>query len=298
MVAMDQSPVRGELRYHAPLAGFTSWRTGGRAECLFRPADLEDLQHFVRRGLGPRPYTWLGLGSNVLVRDGGVRGTVIVLHGALGEIEFLEDGRVRVGAGAPCARVARSCAKAGLAGAAFLAGIPGTMGGALAMNAGCFGAQTWELVESVAVLDGAGRVQVRAPDRFQVGYRQVAGLAPGEAFVGGVLRLRLGDTEAEQARIRELLARRGRAQPSGASCGSVFRNPPGDHAGRLIEAAGLKGCCIGGACVSEKHANFILNTGKATAADIEALIRHVQRTVQVHHGVRLEPEVRILGEAS
>ncbi len=299
MMAVERHvPVRGELRFGAPLAGLTSWRVGGPAECLFRPADLEDLCRFVAAGMGPRPYTWLGLGSNVLVRDGGVRGTVILLHGTLGGIQTIGGGRVRVGAGAPCARVARTCARAGLSGASFLAGIPGTLGGALAMNAGCFGAEVWDLVESVQVLDGQGRLAWRAPAAFEVGYRRVRGLRPGEAFTGAVLRLRPGEAAAEHARIRELLARRGATQPTGASCGSVFRNPPGDHAGRLIEAAGLKGFCLGAACVSEKHANFILNTGGARAAEIEALIRHVQHTVEDRLGVRLEPEVRILGETA
>ncbi len=297
MATLSHPALRGALRFQAPLAGLTSWRVGGPAECLFRPADLADLRLFLAEGLGPRPYTWLGLGSNLLVRDAGLRGTAIVLHGALAEIELLEGNRVRVGAGAPSARVARACARAGLAGAAFLAGIPGTVGGALAMNAGCFGAQIWDLVDAVDVVAPSGALRTLRPAAFEVGYRHVAGLDSGEAFTGAVLRLAAGDARTEQQRIRTLLARRGATQPSGASCGSVFRNPPGDHAGRLIEAAGLKGRCIGAACISRKHANFILNTGGARAADIEALIRHVQAVVAERFGVHLEPEVRIVGEA-
>jgi len=192
--------------------------------------------------------------------------------------------------------VARRAARLGLCGAAFLAGIPGTMGGALAMNAGAFGSETWQRVVLVQTIDREGVLRWRLPHEYRVGYRRVEG-PEGEWFVGCELQLEPGDTEEERAEIQRLLRRRNESQPIGEpSAGSTFRNPPGDHAARLIEAAGLKGFAIGGAQVSEKHANFIVNTGDATAADIEGLIRHVQRVVAERFGVKLETEVHIVGE--
>lgn len=288
--------LRGELRLQEPLAKLTSWRVGGPADRLYRPADAQDLADFLRTLPAGEPLTWLGLGSNLLVRDGGIRGTVILVHGLLDAIERLGATTLRAEAGAPCAKVARFAAKADLTGAEFLAGIPGTMGGALAMNAGAWGGEIWGCVVRVETVDRSGTRHLRTPGEYEIGYRHVRG--PGEEwFLSCELELTPGDGEASLARIKELLARRAKTQPTGVpSCGSVFRNPPGDHAGRLIEAAGLKGYCIGGACVAQKHANFILNTGEASAADIEALIDHVQATVERVHGVHLEPEVRVVGE--
>ncbi|MDX5333599.1 MAG: UDP-N-acetylmuramate dehydrogenase [Gammaproteobacteria bacterium] len=294
--AIDTRRLRGELTEDVPMARLTSWRVGGPAERLYRPADVDDLALFLSLLPADEPLTWIGLGSNLLVRDGGVRGTVIALHGMLDELELIAPGVIRAGAGVPCAKVARFAAKNGLVGGEFLAGIPGTMGGALAMNAGAFGGETWEKVARVETLDRQGRRHVRMADEYRIGYRSVQGPAE-EWFTACELVLATGDGEASQARIRELLNRRGETQPTGLpSCGSVFRNPPGDHAGRLIEACGLKGHCIGGACVSEKHANFIINTGDATARDIEALIAHVQATVAREHGIELIAEVRVIGE--
>lgn len=288
--------LRGELRLQEPLASLTSWRVGGKADRLFKPADAEELSAFLAGLPLDEPITWLGLGSNVLVRDAGVRGTVIAPHGALGELRVSGEHRVTAQVGVPCAKVARFCAKRGLTGAEFLAGIPGTIGGALAMNAGAFGGETWEHVVDVETIDRQGVRRHRAPSEFQIGYRSVSGPAQ-EWFLAAEFQLEPGDPQISLNRIRDLLARRGATQPTGvASCGSVFRNPEGDHAGRLIEAAGLKGHCIGGACVSEKHANFIVNLGQATAADIEALIEHVRDTVERRFGVRLIAEVRIIGE--
>lgn len=294
--AIDTRRLRGELTEDVPMARLTSWRVGGPAERLYRPADVDDLALFLSLLPAGEQLTWIGLGSNLLVRDGGVRGTVIALHGMLDELELIAPGVIRAGAGVPCAKVARFAAKNGLVGGEFLAGIPGTMGGALAMNAGAFGGETWEKVARVETLDRQGRRHVRMADEYRIGYRSVQGPAE-EWFTACELVLATGDGEASQARIRELLNRRGETQPTGLpSCGSVFRNPPGDHAGRLIEACGLKGHCIGGACVSEKHANFIINTGDATARDIEALIAHVQATVAREHGIELIAEVRVIGE--
>jgi UDP-N-acetylmuramate dehydrogenase len=240
------------------------------------------------------PVTWLGLGSNVLVRDGGIRGAVICTSGLPRAIERLDAYRVRAGAGVPCATLARRCARWKLGPAAFFAGIPGSVGGALAMNAGAYGAETWERVESVETIDRAGALRERSRAEFEVGYRRVAG-APGEWFVGAVFAFE-PNRDGEAQAMKELLAARSTAQPLGRpNAGSVFRNPPGDFAGRLIEAAGLKGARRGGAVVSEKHANFIINEGQATAADVESLIETVRATVKERTGVLLELEVRVLG---
>ena len=293
--AKTTATLRGRLRHAVPAARLTSWRVGGPVERVYQPADLDDLVAFLRALPPEEPLHWIGLGSNLLVRDGGLRGTAILLHGGLGRIEPLGETGMRAEAGAACARLARASARRGLGGLEFMAGIPGTVGGALAMNAGAFGGETWRHVRRVWTVDRAGTVRERTPADYEVGYRSVRGPA-GEWFVAAAFALERAAGDG-LARIRALLARRGATQPTGQpSCGSVFRNPPGDHAGRLIEAAGLKGARRGGAVVSERHANFIVNTGGATAADIEALIRHVQETVERVHGVRLEPEVRIVGE--
>jgi UDP-N-acetylmuramate dehydrogenase len=298
MMAAQQRTYRGTLKRNELMARHTSWRVGGPAERYFEPADLDDLADFLAQLPESEPLTWVGLGSNLLVRDGGIPGTVIMTSGLLREIELLDEGLVRVEAGVACAKVARFCARHHLTGMEFLAGIPGTMGGALAMNAGAFGGETWQHVAAVETMDSRGQRHLRQPEEFEVGYRRVVGVS-GEWFVAAQLRLHQGDTDSATARIKELLERRGATQPIGLpSCGSVFRNPQGDHAARLIEACGLKGYCIGGACVSEKHANFIINTGTATAADIEALISHVAAEVQRRHGVELVREVHIIGEAS
>ena len=288
--------VRGELRYEEPMARHTSWRVGGPAQCFYRPADMGDLSHFLRFLPTQETLLWLGLGSNLLVRDGGIRGIVIATHGRLNSIELLDEMRVRAEAGVSCAKVARFSAQASLRGGEFLAGIPGTIGGALAMNAGAFGGETWELLEAVETIDRNGKVRLRGRTDFDIAYRQVRG--PADEWFGAVhLRLKPGNGSAGKKLIRDLLRRRSDRQPiQMPSGGSVFKNPPGDFAGRLVEISGLKGTCIGGARVADKHANFIVNTGQASAHDIEALINHIQRTVQHMHGVHLVPEVHIVGD--
>lgn len=294
MAAHDIRALRGELLHQESLARHTTWRVGGPARVFYRPADAEDLALFLESLPADEPLLWLGLGSNLLVRDGGFPGTVIAMQGRLADIR-VEGTRLHVGAGASCALVARAAARAGLTGAAFLAGIPGTMGGALAMNAGAFGGETWEYVEAVRTIDREGCLRSRQPGDFQVAYRRVTG-PEGEWFVEVTLQLQPGDTVAEKAHIRELLDRRAATQPTGQpSGGSTFRNPPGDHAARLIEAAGLKGYRIGGAEVSPKHANFLITLEGGTAADLEALILHAQKEVEQQFGVRLQPEVHIVG---
>lgn len=290
----------GTLAEHASLARYTSWRCGGAAQRLYRPVDREDLRRFVAQLPSDEPLLPIGLGSNLLARDGGVRGTVVVLHPALGTLE-LQGDVVYAEAGVASPKVARFAALHGLGEAEFLAGIPGTVGGALAMNAGCYGGETWRYVSAVEVLTRDGRFERRDPAEYTIGYRSVrraGGLPLDGIFAAAWFSFPPGDTEAARERIKVLLKRRIASQPLDLpNAGSVFRNPQGDHAARLIEACGLKGYAIGGARVSEKHANFIVNPeGRAKAADIEALIEHVRATVREKTGVDLEPEVRIVGE--
>jgi UDP-N-acetylenolpyruvoylglucosamine reductase len=294
--------LRGTLTRDAPLARHTSWRAGGNADVLYVPADRDDLAAFVRQWPKSQPLTVIGLGSNTLVRDGGVRGAVIVMHDP-GAMLAVQDGLTYSDAGAACPKLARFAAMHGCAQAEFLAGIPGTVGGALAMNAGCYGGETWRHVARVEVLDRDGAFAMRTPASFRVGYRSVTEQDGGPLtgiFTAAWFRFPGGDAMAARETIRELLTRRIATQPlSVANAGSVFRNPPGDHAARLIEACGLMGFAIGGARVSDKHANFIVNPGRdARAADIEALIGHVRDAVRTRTGIDLEPEVRIVGEAA
>jgi len=292
--------LRGTLAHDAPLARHTSWRVGGTADTLYVPADRDDLAAFVRQLPPAEPLTVIGLGSNLLVRDAGVRGTVVLMHDTAATIA-LADGLVFADARVASPKLARFAALHGFAGAEFLAGVPGTVGGALAMNAGCYGGETWRCVARVEVLHRDGSFALRSPGDYRIGYRSVLGAdgrAPDGIFTAAWFRFPPGDADAARARIKALLAQRIASQPLGLpNAGSVFRNPPGDHAARLIEACGLKGFAIGGASVSVRHANFIVNgQRKATAADIEALIAHVQHAVRERFGVGLEPEVRVVGE--
>jgi UDP-N-acetylmuramate dehydrogenase len=289
---------RGVPLIDEPLRKHTSWRVGGVADRFYEPGSVAELQEVLAALPVDAPLLWLGLGSNLLVRDGGFRGAVIATSGLPRDLERRGERHVRAGAGLPCALLARQCVRWQLGPAAFFAGIPGTVGGALAMNAGAFGGETWTHVESVMTIDRHGTTAERAREEFTIGYRSVRRAAAGGAedwFLGATFALAPDPTTA--AGLKEMLARRNATQPLGVpSCGSVFRNPPGTFAGRLIEEAGLKGATIGGAAVSEKHANFILNARSATAADIEALIEHVRATVERVSGVRLELEVRVVGE--
>jgi len=294
MTAPKQPMLRGELRLNEPLKRYNTWRVGGSARQMYLPADADDLAVFLDSLPPQEPLLWLGLGSNLLIRDGGFPGTVIMLLGRLNSLS-IEGDEVRVDAGVSCAKVARECARANLTGAAFLAGIPGTMGGALAMNAGAFGGETWRHVISVETIDRKGNRHKRNADEYQVGYRSVSGPAD-EWFTAAIFQFEQGDGSAASAGIKQLLARRAETQPMGAaSCGSVFTNPENDHAARLIESCGLKGYRIGGAVVSEKHANFIINDNNASANDIESLIKYVQQTVLDQQGVELTTEVQIVG---
>lgn len=285
MAARNLTPdLRGVLKLDEPMSKHTSWRVGGTADHYYLPADVEDMANYLRQLPEKEHVTLVGLGSNLLVRDNGIRGSVISPTGLLNGIEFLEGNNLRVEAGVPCAIVAKKCAKKGFTGLEFLAGIPGTIGGALAMNAGAFGGETWPNVLKVETLDRQGEFHLRDKDQFLIGYRSVIGPMDGlmdEWFVAAHFKLNVVDqkeVESGVEKIKKLLAKRAETQPTGLpSCGSVFRNPEGDFAARLIEACGLKGYQIGNAQVSEKHANFIINLGDAKAADIESLIMLMQK---------------------
>jgi UDP-N-acetylmuramate dehydrogenase len=302
---------QGTLELGADMRRYTSWRVGGTADRLYTPADLDDLAAFLNSLEPDEPVHFIGLGSNLLVRDGGLRGTVIHLHGALRGLHMEQRrqngwaaqdsakfGVIYAEAGVASPKVARFAATHDLVGAEFLAGIPGTVGGALAMNAGCYGHQTWEFVCQVLTIDRRGRLSRRGPKEFQVAYRHVAFReAREEWFVAAWLMFPKGDGSQARDAIKRLLEKRIASQPLNLpNAGSVFRNPPGDFAARLIESCGLKGARVGGAQVSEKHANFIVNTGMATASDIETLIEHVRDQVAARTGVQLVTEVRIIGE--
>ncbi len=289
---------RGVLRHDEPLAKYTAWGVGGPADHFYEPADLNDLCLFLA-DLNPlEPVCWLGLGSNVLVRDGGIRGTVIHTTGRLNELRRLDSNTVYAEAGVTCARVAKFSAREHLGGCEFFAGIPGTVGGALAMNAGAFGSETYAIAAQVETLGRDGTRRRRPGSAFKPGYRSVE-IPPQEWFIAVEFKLNDQPRPEAETNIRNLLRRRAETQPVGQrSCGSVFRNPPDDYAARLIDATDLKGHRIGDAQVSRKHANFIINRGVATAKDIEALIEHIVQQVETGHGISLRPEVCILGEAS
>ena len=307
--------LRGVLKRGEPMAPHTSWRAGGAADCAYAAADREDLRTFLAALPAAEPVYMVGLGSNLLVRDGGLRGTVVFTNGALNTME-IDGDTISAEAGVPSPKLARFAANHERAGAEFMAGIPGTVGGALAMNAGCYGTETWDIVESVTTLSRAGELRQRPRSDFETGYRKVAlkgaaiqrhgtqeacfvQPAASECFVAARFKLAPGERLLSRALIKQLLEKRGAAQPLGsANAGSVFRNPPNDHAARLIEACGLKGRALGGAVISDKHANFIVNLGAARAADIEGLITLAQDEVKRRFGIMLEREVRIVGEAA
>ena len=278
-----------------PMSKHTTWRVGGPADIYFHPLSITPLQSFLVELDNETPIYWTGLGSNLLIRDGGIRGVVIAPGKAIGDVEQLSGHVVQAGAGAPCTTLARRCARWQLGPSAFFAGIPGTVGGALAMNAGAFAGETWDSIREVETIDRNGSIQTRQKSDFSIAYRQVDGPAD-EWFIAARFEFSDQGEDSVEA-VRSLLRERQDKQPLGLpSCGSVFRNPPGGHAAQLIESAGLKGHRIGGAEVSQKHANFIINSGSATATDVEQLIAHVRSTVEDLHGVQLKLEVHIVGE--
>ena len=295
-VAVDPMSRKSTVRRFEPMSRHTSWRVGGAADLFFEPETTDELRRFLESLPEESPVTWVGLGSNLLVRDGGIRGAVVATSALPRTFDDLGGGRARASAALPCATLAKRAARLELGPAAFFAGIPGSLGGALAMNAGAFGGETWDAVEAVETIDRAGVTRTRSKDEFVIGYRSVRGVE-GEWFLGATFAFAEA-RELEPDTIRSLLKQRSDKQPLGLpSAGSVFRNPEGAHAGELIERSGLKGLRRGGAVVADKHANFIINTGSATAADIEGLIDEVRQRVREATGIELTPEVRIVGEA-
>ncbi len=296
LMPFDTNKLKAELLINEPMSNHTTWRVGGIADYYYKPTDKDDLIEILKQVPEDMAVTWVGYGSNLLVRDGGIRGLVIALGEGFTNIEQLSDNSWMVGAGAACARVAKTLTNKGYKGVEFMIGIPGTMGGALAMNAGAYDGETWNLVESVETVNKQGELFTRSVDEFQIAYREVTGVKD-EWFLSCQLQLEIYDMDETVVNLKTLLTQRSATQPLGqASCGSVFRNPEKDYAARLIEESELKGYIIGGAVVSEKHANFIINNGNATAKDIEDLIYYVQAEVKSNYGITLYPEAKVIGE--
>ena len=296
MMSKATHPFAGKLLLNEPLARYTSWRVGGAADQLYIPADVDDLSLFLKSLDATQPIYFIGLGSNLLVRDGGVRGTVVLMHNVLTALK-MDGDLVYVEAGVTCGKLAKFTAKEAKQGGEFFAGIPGTLGGALAMNAGCYGAETWNVVRRVTTINRRGELNTRDASEYIASYRHVDMPVADEWFIGVWLALKAGDTHDSTQKIKDLLAQRLASQPLNLpSAGSTFRNPVGDYAARLLEVSGLKGYIIGGAQVSEKHANFIVNIGGANALDIELLIKHMREAVLEQHGVALQQEVKVIGE--
>lgn len=283
---------------NVPLAPLTSWHIGGMAERYLCPSSSEVLAAYLQTLPEEVPCTWLGLGSNVLIRDGGIPGAVIVTRN-LQNLYQSQDGTIFAEAGLTCAKLARFCTARGFPQAAFFAGIPGTVGGALAMNAGAFGSETWEWVKAVKIMNRRGETYFRDPSDYVIGYRSVTLkglLASQEAFLGAIFEFPAGVNENGGDKIKLLLRKRSESQPIGTlNCGSVYRNPPGDHAARLIEACELKGFQVGDAMVSSKHANFIINSGTARSEDVEKLMHVIESQVKDRFDISLHTEVKILG---
>tara|TARA_R110002110_G_scaffold121431_2_gene297221 strand:+ start:58750 stop:59733 length:984 start_codon:yes stop_codon:yes gene_type:complete len=309
-VSEPQKPSSSEILIplsDVSLASMTSWRIGGNAKQLVRPTSSEQLIHYFQNNVIPKHQVWLGLGSNVLIPDEGVHGLVVCTR-AMQQCTILPNGWVYADAGLTCAKFSRFCSRNGFPDGAFFAGIPGTIGGALAMNAGAFGGETWEWVQKTKVLMQAGNMIERNAAEYTVGYRSVslrsnylngvpeaAGHFNQEAFLGAYFKFPKKLSEDGLLKIKELLRKRADTQPIGTlNCGSVYRNPEGDFAAKLIEGCQLKGFTIGDALVSTKHANFIINQGSGTAKDIQLIMSEIEDKVYARYQVRLEPEVRII----
>ena len=293
---MNMNSSQITILENEPMAKHTSWRAGGVAKRFVQAKSLDALAAFIATLPADEELLWVGLGSNTLVRDGGFDGTAIATQGVMTQLELLNENTVYVGAGIAGAKLARFCSKHQLSGAEFFAGIPGLVGGALAMNAGAFGGETWALITEVETINRKGEINKRSASEFKYSYRHVEG-PKDEWFVSATLQLDK-QVKSNTVDIKQLLAKRAASQPIGvASCGSVFRNPEGTFAAKLIEDCQLKGTRIGGAVVSEKHANFIINDNDASADDIEKLILLVQKKVKEVTGVVLQPEAKIVGNA-
>jgi len=292
-----QSPlpaIRGTYAETASLKDLVWFRAGGPAETLLRPADINDLCAFIAAKPADVPVTVIGVGSNLLIRDGGIPGVVIRLPGAFGRIEPVSETMIRAGAAALDAAVARAAADAGIAGLEFLRGIPGTIGGALTMNAGCYGTEIKDVFVEARAVDSRGRLVTLGPAEMGFTYRH--SLPQGMIFVDAVLQGTQGEPEAIRARMEALVAQRESTQPVRSKTGgSTFKNPPGHKAWQLIDEAGCRGLMHGAAQVSEKHCNFLINTGNASATDIEALGEEVRARVQAKFGIQLEWEIKRIG---
>lgn len=289
--------VKGEVLFEEPMSKHTTWRIGGPADCLFLPRDGQDicsaLTYARERDI---PYMVLGNGSNMLVLDGGIRGLVICIGDKMADYS-IADQRLTAQAGCILAKMARETAKLGYQGLEWAAGIPASLGGAAVMNAGAYGHFFYEPLEAVEIIDKNGCLKQLAVDELEYGYRNTSLMREGAVVTKVILALKKGDARELTAQVESTLQTRRKNQPLDLpSAGSVFKNPPGDHAGRLVEAAGLRGLSHGGAQVSEKHGNFIVNLGQAKATDVLSLIDEVRNIVKEKFDVILEPEVRLIGE--
>jgi len=293
---MPVNSIRGEIINSEPMKKHTSLRVGGAAQYFYKPSDVTDLVHFLSLLDNDISIFWLGRGSNILVRDEGLSGVVISSSKILREITKINDLTIEVEANVPCTMLAKKCIRWGLGPSEFFSGIPGSLGGALAMNAGAYGNETWERVVSVRTINRNGKIKNRNLEEYQIDYRDVKGPI-NEWFVSAILKFE-SNIIPSMERQKEMLEQRKKSQPLGKpSCGSVFRNPPGNFAAKLIEKSNLKGYRIGGAHVSSKHANFIITDDSACANDVEQLIEYIRSTVKNLHGIELKCEVRIIGNS-
>ena len=295
---LDTMGLQGELRTQEPMSRHTSWKTGGNADYYYIASDINDLAKFISKLPTSTPITWIGFGSNLLVRDGGVPGVVVSVVGLLNELKKINETDIFIGAGVSCVKVAHFSAKHGLEGIEFLAGIPGTIGGALAMNAGAYGGEIWSYIKEVETINRKGKREIFEKNKFDINYRSVS-ISENEWFIACKMKLEISTRTVVNDRIKKMLSERADGQPLGKlSCGSVFRNPTNHHAAKLIELCGLKGKKVGGAVISDKHSNFIINTGNATSLDIEQLIEFIQACVYEKYNIKLIPELRIIGKSN
>ena len=295
---LDTMGLQGELRTQEPMSRHTSWKTGGNADYYYIASDINDLAKFISKLPTSTPITWIGFGSNLLVRDGGLPGVVVSVVGLLNELKKINETDIFIGAGVSCVKAAHFSAKHGLEGIEFLAGIPGTIGGALAMNAGAYGGEIWSYIKEVETINRKGKREIFEKNKFDINYRSVS-ISENEWFIACKMKLEISTRTVVNDRIKKMLSERADGQPLGKlSCGSVFRNPTNQHAAKLIELCGLKGKKVGGAVISDKHSNFIINTGNATSLDIEQLIEFIQACVYEKYNIKLIPEVRIIGKSN
>ena len=291
-----QKMLKGRLREDVSLKDYNTWKIGGKAEYFYEPSDIKDLKLFLEL-LQNTPVTFLGNGSNVLIRDGGINGCVICLKNTLNNY-FVKDEEYIFEAGLSCMKMAQITARENYEGLEYLCGIPGSLGGALAMNAGCYGGNIWDHVSTVSLINNDGEIIKKNKNDFIISYRNTS-LEENNFFISAVFKLRKNKLKNSLEKIKEFLQDRRSKQPTGLlSCGSVFKNPKNLYAAKLIESIGLKGYKIGGACISEKHANFIISDKSTKSIDIEKLINFTQKEVFKKKEVVLETEVKFIGNKS